>query len=329
MNLSIFERLRAEELLSESSLEKVRTQVRGQLFSLHYELKTLLYLGVLLLSSGLGILIYKNIDTIGHQVVILLIMLVSAGSFTYCLKRKRPFSLLKVEAPTPFFDYILLLGCLTFITLVGYTQVQYTVFGERYGLAFFIPLVVLLFSAYYFDHIGVLTLAITNLAAWCGIAVTPDKILSDNDFDDERLIITGLLLGALLTAVAYVSKRFRVKAHFAFTYSNFGIHLLFISCLAAMLHFGHFYFLWFLLLLGIAGAFYWKAVQERSFYFLLVLTLYTYIGLSYVVILLLAKTDELMAILYMSCIYFIVSAIAVTRLLIRLNRQWRTYDSLS
>src|SRR3712207_4120872 len=108
MNLSIFERLLTEGLLSESSLEKVRTQVRGQLFSLHYELKTLLYLGVLLLSSGLGILIYKNIDTIGHQVVILLIMLVSAGSFTYCLKRKRPFRWAKVEAPTPFFDYILL-----------------------------------------------------------------------------------------------------------------------------------------------------------------------------------------------------------------------------
>ena len=137
MNLSLFERLRAEGLLSQGSLENVRTQVRGQLFSIHYELKTLLYLGVLLLSSGLGILIYKNIDTIGHQVVIGLIMLVSAGCFTYCLKRKRPFSPLKVEAPNPFFDYILLLGCLTFVTLVGYTQVQYTLFGERYGLAFF------------------------------------------------------------------------------------------------------------------------------------------------------------------------------------------------
>ncbi|HYH14359.1 MAG TPA: DUF2157 domain-containing protein, partial [Flavisolibacter sp.] len=129
MDPSTFEKLYTEGLISENSFQTIRARISTQLFSVHYELKTILYLGVLLLSTGLGILIYKNIDTIGHQVVICLIMLISAGSFTYCLKRKRPFSWNKVEAPNPFFDYVLLLGCLTFITLVGYTQVQYTIFG--------------------------------------------------------------------------------------------------------------------------------------------------------------------------------------------------------
>jgi hypothetical protein len=161
MNSSLFEKLHTEGFISEASLEKVKTYSRTPLFSVHYELKTILYLGVLLLSSGLGILIYKNIDTIGHQAVLFLIMLVSAGCFTYCIKTKRPFSSGKVEAPTPFFDYVLLMGCLTLITLVSYSQVQFTVFGERYGLAAFIPMIVLFFSAYYFDHIGVLTMAIT------------------------------------------------------------------------------------------------------------------------------------------------------------------------
>lgn len=321
MNTSLFERLHAEELVSDPSLERVRAQARNPLFSVHYELKTILYLGVLLLSSGLGILIYKNIDTIGHLAVILFIMLVSTGCFTYCLKQKRPFSLGKVEAPNPFFDYVLLLGCLTFITLIGYTQVQYTVFGERFGLLFFIPMVVLFFSAYYFDHLGVLTMAITNLAAWCGITVTPDKILRENDFENGTVIITGLLLGAFLEAVAYFTKRFRIKAHFGFTYSNFAAHLLFISCLAAMFEFGDIYVVWFLVLMGITWYFYRKAIQERSFYFMLILTLYAYIGISYMVLRFLLNIDFSDAVIYMAILYFISSAIGLILFLINMNRK--------
>lgn len=321
MNTSLFERLHTEGLVSNTSLERVRAQARTSLFSVHYELKTILYLGVLLLSSGLGILIYKNIDSIGHLAVILFIMLVSAGCFTYCLKQKRPFSLGKVEAPNPFFDYMLLLGCLTFITLVGYTQVQYLVFGERFGLAFFIPMVVLFFSAYYFDHLGVLTMAVTNLAAWCGIAVTPDRMLRDNDFESGTVIITGLLLGAFLEAVAYCSKRFRIKAHFGFTYSNFAAHLLFISCLAALFEFDDIYVIWFLVLMGITGYFYRKAIQERSFYFMLILTLYAYVGICYMVVRFLLERSFSDGIVYLALIYFITSAIGLILFLIRMNRK--------
>jgi hypothetical protein len=120
------------------------------LFSLHWELKTLLYLGVLLLSGGLGILIYENIDSISHQAILAAVALVSAGSFYYCYKQSSAFSWKKVKSPTPLYDYLLLLGCLTFITFIGYLQFAYTAFGSRYGLATAIPLVVIFFSAYYF-----------------------------------------------------------------------------------------------------------------------------------------------------------------------------------
>ncbi|MDQ6764326.1 MAG: hypothetical protein M3015_17115 [Bacteroidota bacterium] len=64
------------------------------------------------------------------------------------------------------FDYILLFGCLSLLTFVGYLQFEYNVFGNKWGLATFIPMVVLFMAAYYFDHLGVLILAIVNLAAW-------------------------------------------------------------------------------------------------------------------------------------------------------------------
>ena len=322
MDIPLFERLHAEGAISDTSLRQVKQQQQHPLISIHWELKTLLYLGVLLLSAGLGLLIYKNIDTIGHQAIVGFIALLSGGSFYYCFKNKNPFSFAKAEAPNSFFDYVLLLACLTFITFIGYLQFQYNVFGTRYGLATFIPLVVVFFSAYYFDHLGILSIAITNLAAWAGIAVTPTRILEDNDFSSDRIIYTGMVLGVLLIVAGAASKLKRLKPHFEFTYTNFGTHLLFISCLAAMFNFTKWNLLWFLVLVAIGVYFYLKAVAEKSFYFLLLMTLYGYVGVSYVVIRLLFFTGNSdFGGVYVALMYFILSAIGVAFFLISMNKK--------
>ena len=67
------------------------------------------------------------------------------------------------------------LAALLLLTFITYLQVQYNVFGDRFGLATFIPMIILFYCAYYFDHLGVLSMAVANLAAWMGIAVTPLK----------------------------------------------------------------------------------------------------------------------------------------------------------
>src|SRR5882757_8624285 len=122
MDQHLFKKLHAEGLIADDSLRKITALEDSRLFSLHWELKTLLYLGVTLLSGGLGILVYKNIDTIGHTAILIFIALVSAGCFYYCLRNKGPFSWSRVAAPNAFFDYILLLGCLSLLTFIGYLQ---------------------------------------------------------------------------------------------------------------------------------------------------------------------------------------------------------------
>ena len=305
-------------------LAKIRKQESGNLISVHWELKIILYLGVLLLTSGLGIMVYKNIDTIGHQAIVVFIALLSAGCFFYCFKTKAPFSYKKVEAPNQIFDYALLLGCLSFVSLIAYLQFEYTLFGNRFGLASFIPLLVLFFSAYYFDHLGILSLAITNLAAWAGITVTPTRILKDNDFNSDSIIYTGILLGILLVVASIASKKLKVKAHFEFTYSNFGTHVLFISCLAAMFNFEKTYLLWFLLLLGICAFYYIKALSEKSFYYMLLLTFYGYIGLSYVVIRLMFSLGDDIGSIYLAFLYFIASALGMIAFLISMNKKLKS-----
>lgn len=325
MDTILFEQLRAEGLISETSLEKVKIANRSRLFSLHWELKTLLYLGVLLLSAGLGILVYRNIDTIGHTAILVFIALVSAAGFIYCFNRKLPFSTGRVEAPNAFFDYVLLLACLAFMSFIGYLQYQYHFFGNRYGLATFIPMLLLFFAAYYFDHLGILSLAITTLCAWAGISVTPARILQDNDFSSNTLIITGMVTGAGLIAAGAFTRMRGIKPHFAFTYTNFGMHILFISVLAGMFNFDATYLAWFLLELGVAFYFYREALRTKSFYLLLILTLYCYIGLSYVIIRLLFYTMNAdIGGVYLAFLYFICSAIALIFFLVRMNKKIKT-----
>lgn len=322
MNISFFEKLHTDGIISKISLQNIKSLQANQLLSVNRELKIILYLGVLLLTTGLGILVYKNMDTIGHQAVLVVIAVISSSSFFYCYKQKSPFALAKVASPNAMFDYSLLLGCLTFLSFVGYLQFQYRVFGNRFGLATFIPMLVLFFTAYYFDNKGILSIAITNLAAWAGIAVTPAKILNDNDFSSSNIIITGLLLGIALMLAGMLTKAKNIKAHFEFIYTNFGTHILFISCIAAIINYSGWYLIWLLVLLGICIYFYTKAMAEKSFYYLLLLTIYGYVGLSYSVIHLLFFTISMeMGSVYLVLLYFITSAIAMIYFLMRMNKK--------
>ncbi|RFM36914.1 DUF2157 domain-containing protein [Chitinophaga silvisoli] len=334
MNIRMFGKLEQDGLISPGSMSNIHAAAGKKLFSLHWELKTILYLGVLLLSGGLGVLVYKNIDTIGHQVILLAIALGCAGCFYYSFRKKLPFSWGKVPAPNPFFDYVLLLGCLLFITFITYLQAAYGVFKFHYGTATFIPLIVLFFSAYYFDHLGVLSLAITNLAAWLGVNVSPMTFIAGSMFISMHLIITGLLLGAALLLVDFLTHYLRKKPHFGFTYRNFGMHLMLLACVTAMfissesyrMEGDAIYLLWFAIQAGTSFYLYREALKHHSFYFLLMIALYGYVGLSYVVVRLLLLTESEGGI-YAGILYFIASAIGLILFLVNSNKKIK-HDSL-
>jgi hypothetical protein len=319
MNIYIFEKLFEEEFITGTALENIRDKEKKKLFSLHWELKTLLYLGIVLLTTGLGILIYKNLDTIGHQVIVLSIAVGCAACFGYCFKKSSGFTRLKNPVIKIWPDYILLLGCLLLLIFIAYIQFQYNIFGNRLGMATFIPMIILFVSAYYFDHIGVLSMAITNLAAWAGITVTPLHILQDNDFNSTNIIYTGLALGVVLLAVAQLSVSKNFKAHFAFTYKNFGANVLLISCLAALFSINY---LWFLLLGGACSYLFISAIREKSFYFIVITLLYAYVGISYMVIRMLSTIGDIGSV-YLGLFYFILSGIFLIRVMMSYNKQFK------
>ena len=181
-------------------------------------------------------------------------------------------------------------------------------------------MIILFITAYYFDHLGVLSMAITNLATWIGISITPLRILNQNDFNNSHIIYAGLVLGVILVSVSFIIQYKNIKAHFAFTYKNFGVHILFISLLALMTYFQNMYLICLVLLAGVSFVFFKNALKENSFYFLVITLLYAYIGVSYVVVRLLSKSAFDMMPIYLVIIYFIVSGIGLIRLLIHYNK---------
>ncbi len=319
MDIRIFKKLLIGHLITEDEFEKIQLQEQEPV-SVHWDLRTLLYLGIVLLTTASGILVYKNIDTIGHDIIIIAIAILCTGCFWYSFKNAKGYSNKKITSSNIWFDYILLMGCLLLLTFVGYLQFEYEIFGNRWGLATFIPMVLLFIAAYYFDHLGVLSLAIVNLAAWVGISVAPLQMLKENDFDNARLIYSGIVLGTLLVAVSFLSAIKNIKAHFYFTYKNFGCHILLISLLAAMFYFEKYYLIWFLLLSVACFLFFKNAIKENSFYFLVITILYAYIGLSYVFMRLLFRENSADDSIYIATIYFILSGIGLIWLFIHYNK---------
>lgn len=319
MNRILLKKLREQQLVTEEEADCIIRQEQEPV-TVHADLLTLLYAGILLFCSGAGVLIYQHIDTIGHMAVIAGITAICIACFAWSFKKAPPFSIEKVEAAHVLHDYLVLMGSLLLPLLFGYIQYAYALFGERWGLAIFIPMVLLWGAAYYFDHLGVLSLAITNLAAWAGITIAPTRIVYDNDFDNEKLIYTGVILGLFLLGLSGITVYKRIKPHFAALYRSFGLHMLAISLLAGLFHFNSLW-IWALVIALASGFAFRFAVREKSYYILLFTLLYTYIALSYLIIRWLdGQANDIIEIGFL---YFIISGVGLIGALIYYNRKFR------
>ena len=284
--------LNIDGVLSDVQTAAINEYEKNKLFSVHWELRTLLYLGVLLFTTGIGILIYLNIDTIGHQVILMLIAALCIGSFYYGYKNKLPYAHEEIKHPSPFFDYLVLLGCLLLGIFIAYLQAQYNVFGFHYGIAILFPTIIFFICAYAFDHKGILSLGITGLAAWAGLSITPLHLLQNNNFSDMSIIFSCISIGLLIAGFAMYSDKKCIKKHFGFSYNNFAANILFIATLAALID-QPYKLISFLFLTGISFYYIKYAIAQHSFLFLLLSIVYSYIGLTYCVFSFIRLPDEI------------------------------------
>ncbi|MBL7858638.1 MAG: DUF2157 domain-containing protein [Cyclobacteriaceae bacterium] len=281
MHIEQLNELRKQNLITEEHYARLEPIVTRKIVSVWYELRVLLYLGVLLFTTGIGILIYQNIGNLGHLLSIIALFLLTAVCFWYAITNATLYTSDKVKAPTPYFDYVVLLGCLLFISVLTYLQFQYSLFDEGMGATTLFTAAVFFYAAYRFDHIGVLSLAITAFASFWGISISTQKWYSGDFFETANLHHTAILVATALAIAALVLDRKGIKKHFTFSYLNYAFLLFFIGALAGVFMNNNSYG-WYVLVVyaGCALAVY-TANQQKSFLFLIYAFIAGYIATTF------------------------------------------------
>lgn len=284
-------------------------------FSLHWELRSILYVGILMLSSGLGLLIYENYDSLGHLTLLGGIGLLCVAAFGYAFYVRPPWSTGLVQSASPFGDYALVLGCLLFLSLEGYAQYEYNVFGTRYGLVTFLAAILFLALAYRFDHRGVLGMGLTALMAWVGVTVRPLDLYIKTNFFNEQVIYSALILSGTVIGAALLLQQRGIKPHFTFTYLLVIGNLLLVALLAGLFNIEPLRLLFALGLAVVCFGLDRYARREQLFLFGLMAAIYGYIGLSYLLYHYLHPNE------YLSTFYLLVSGGALVVYLLTYRRK--------
>lgn len=228
------EYLAMRKLITEKQLEQIAAYQKLEVFSLHTEIRLLIYFSVSLFCGGVALLIANNIDTIGHVAVLSILLLCILGCYYFASKNAPKFSWFQTSFENVIYEYIVLTALILSATFIGYLQFQFSVFGQNYSVATLLPTLVAFATAYYFDNRNVLSIAISGLIASIGLSMSPLEIIEAAIFDNEFLSISAILLSILLMAWGIYSEKVNLKSHFSPLYYQFSLHLMGIVGIANM-----------------------------------------------------------------------------------------------
>ena len=270
------EKLFEKGILTEPQLKEIKDYNLLNIFSLHNELNTLLYLSVLLFTTGIGIIIYKNIDSIGHEAILSLLFVMTAVGYYLCFKKSGGYQKVQTFFESPFLDYLVLLCTILSCIIMGYFQYQYHVFG--YNWSTLIACIICFFCAYYFDNKSALSIGITGLATFIGITITPKTLIENDIYSNPMLSYYGIALGILFLVWNNYANTIDLKKHFGMVYITFAVHLISICCIAGLLE--NYWFL-FVFLQAIITLYFYKISYKYKSVLLFVFTLiYGFIGFN-------------------------------------------------
>jgi hypothetical protein len=215
----------AAGVLTAEQARRIDAVESGRVFSLHRELRALLYLGVVLIAAGVGATVARHFQDIGESAVVLALAAAVAGCFGWCFRRAAPYAAGKAQQPSAALDYLLYLGCALTGVLLSYLESRHHFLGARAGWYLLPSGLASLALAYRFDNRLVLSLGLVNLAAWWG--VEPSRWGLPLFGWEPR----AFLFGAGALAAALGTARSGIKAHFEDAYLVAGVHAVFWSLL--------------------------------------------------------------------------------------------------
>lgn len=259
--------LKGGEVLSAEQAAFFDRVARRGLVSVRFEIRTLLYVGGLLLTSGVGVLVALHQEEIGPLAIAAGITLAAAGSLIWVARRAAPFSWGEVPSPDVAFDYVLLLGLLLVAADLAYVEVQFTVLGPRWAYHLLLVGLLYMLAAYRGDSRTALGLALATLAAWRDLSVSlVPAMIGPGVAADLRA--SAIALGALYVGAAVLSVRLARKAHFEEVFASTGLLLLLGGLLSGVLDDRQAWTTWLVAVLLTAGGVMAVAFRlGRSLYF--------------------------------------------------------------
>jgi hypothetical protein len=265
--VSAIAQLKRDDVLGSAQAALFERVARRRLVSVRFEIRALLYAGVLLLTSGVGLLVTEHHDEIGSWAIAGGIGLAAAACLVWVIRKAAPFSWGEIPSPNVAFDYVLVLGLLFFASDLAYIEVEFTLLGPKWPHHLLIVGTVYFLAAYLWDSRTVLGLALTTLAAWRGISISLlSGALWRSDVGDLRA--NALAMGALYMAAAALSALLKRKAHFEEVYANAGLLLFLGTLVSGVLGSSVNWAVWLAALLVVAGLVMWLSLRlGRSLYF--------------------------------------------------------------
>jgi hypothetical protein len=308
--------------ITQSQFEEYKEHKSKGIFSLNAELLFLMYLAVILFTSGVGILIYQNIDSIGHLAIISTVLVLIVVCFYLSYKKAKPFSIQETKFESPIYDYIVLTGIILTCVLFSYIQFQYEIFGSDYRLVSLFSALASFVVAYFFDNRMALSIGLTGLTTFIGLTLTPNKIFENEFFSNPVLSLTGVALGVLIILWAIYASKNNIKKHFYFVFYTFAQHLIGICCIAGLTQYKSYnWILYIPFIIGLTYYFYKISYRYLETSFFVFTILYGFIGFNTLLIQLFDNSSLFEFLIMFSPFYFIGSIVVFISLVKKFNKE--------
>jgi len=203
----------ADGIVPASAAPHLSRLAAGQLVSVHRELRLLLYLGVLVFTTGVGLFLKDNLARIGPLTIMVALAALALGALAWVARVAPPFSWQQVPSPNLAFDYVLLLAILLVSADLGYGEHVFDPLGVHAALPFLVMSALTAVAAGRFDSRVAFSFALTSFAAWRGVSLAQAgrELLSSAGV---VVRLNALGCGALFVVLGWILARSGRKPHF-------------------------------------------------------------------------------------------------------------------
>lgn len=212
-SLAALDRLTRATLLPAATADRLRRISQGARVPIRTELRLFLYVAVLLISTGVGLLIKQNLERIGPLGISLSLALAAALCLFYVARRAAPFTWGRAVDQHMAIDYVLLLAMLLLTADLTYIERTFPLLDSAWALHLLVMSIVAVALGIRFDSRTVFALGLSSFAAWRGVSANTLE-MNFWSLTHRGISLNSLGCGILFVGIGWLLLRTKRKAHF-------------------------------------------------------------------------------------------------------------------